>query len=271
MNRRSAVVSLCLIGFLWSVSGATAAPVASSGQNPVARDASRQGRPVSRAASELTDEATGTAMRLTRLRSGALQIDLESGNLEVRKTLHANGDFELVLRAEGDLFTAIRRGEHVRVGRHDRSVGFGARSIGDAELDQLQEVMAGSAAIRRFRALKSMLSPSSRHTVLGSAFETIDLIVGVLRGESPTLVADSTAPATAAMAFMDNGDDAEGPTCYASWKDEVVSAWGDLKACQNSFAWYNPTRELCGFEWVLRVESAWFKFLGCSAVPIKME
>jgi hypothetical protein len=35
--------------------------------------------------------------------------------------------------------------------------------------------------------------------------------------------------------------------------------------CVNDFAiWNVPMRNLCNFEFTLRVEAAWFEFLGCS-------
>ena len=42
-----------------------------------------------------------------------------------------------------------------------------------------------------------------------------------------------------------------------------------LQSCLNSFAVYNPMRQVCAFIWTLQVESAWFQFLSCSSFPVK--
>lgn len=271
MNRRSVVVVLCLVGGSWSPEAARAAVVDAAGRRPSTEVAARQGRPAPRPTPELTDERTGVAMRLTRMRSGALQVDLDAGHLEVRKTLYPNGDSDLTLRAEGDWLTVLRRGGHVRVDRNDRSVGFAARSLGDSELDQLQAVLSGSTAVRRFRAMRGMLSPATRRTVLGVSVDIIDCLIGVLSGERPAPSAETAAPAMTARTASEGCAGGDGPTCFESWKQEVVAAWKDYEDCVNSFSWYNPMREVCAFEWVLRVESAWFKFLGCSCIPMKVE
>jgi len=271
MNRRSVVVVLCLVGCSWRPAAALAAVADPPGPQRSAAASAPQGRLAARPTPELIDEATGAAMHLTRLRSGALQVDLEAENLEVRTTLHPNGDVDLTLRAEGDSCVVWRRGEHVRVGRNGRSVGFGARSLGDGELDQIQDVLSGSSAIRRFRAMKSTLSPATRRSVLGVSVAVIDLLIGVLKGEPPPPHVDAAAQSTSARASADSWEGGDGPSCFESWKQEVVGAWKDYEECINSFSWYNPMREVCAFEWVLRVESAWFKFLGCSCIPMKVE
>ena len=210
-------------------------------------------------------------MRLTRLPSGALQFDIDGGSMAVRKTLHPNGDFELALRGEGDQLTVVRRGEQVRVSRRNRSVDLGTESLGEADLDQLQQVMAGSTAIRRFRAMKSMLAPATRCTAPGAAVDIIDMLIGVLKGESPVPPPAATAPNATVVPYMNVEAEFGGPSCYDTWEAEVVSAWSSYVGCINSFPWYNAYREVCAFAWVLRAESAWFTFIGCSSLPIKQE
>jgi hypothetical protein len=210
-------------------------------------------------------------MRLTRLRSGALRLDIDSDNLQVRKTLHANGDFDLALRAADDLLTVVRRGERLRVLRRDRTVDVATASLAEGDLDRLQEQLAGSTAVRRFRAMKSMLAPPTRCTGLGAAVDLIDMLIGVLKGEPPSPGAAATAPRASAISAGEAQAEAGGPTCYEIWVAEVVEAWDDYEGCINSFVWYNPLREVCALAWVIRVESAWFRLIGCSSIPIKVE
>jgi hypothetical protein len=207
-------------------------------------------------------------MRLTRLRSGVLQVDIEGRNLEARKTVHANGDFELELRTNDDWFALERRGDRLSVSRRGRTVGVAAESLAEADLDQLQDLLAGSTALRRFRAMRNTLAPGTRATGLGSAVDIIDMMIGVLKGEAPMPI-EAVAPA--AMSAGGADADVAGPSCYETWLVEAVEAWNDYVACVYSFRWYNPLREVCAFAWVIRVESAWFRLIGCSSFPIKVE
>jgi len=271
MNVRRAL-PLCLAGLFLAASAAIAADRDPCRQMPTPQ----AGVPQSRyawggAVTHLIDDNTGTAMRLRRLPSGALEVDIDGDRLEVRKTLHANGDFDLAIRADDDLFAVARRGEHVRVSRRNRTVDLGTETLGEADLDQLQQLLAGSGAVRRFRAMRSMLAATTRRTGLGVAVDMIDMLIGVLKGEAPTPIPATTAPTVSAMSYVDGEAEFNGPSCYAVWEAEVIAAWNDYAECVYSFPWYSPLREVCAFAWVIRVESAWFRLIGCSSIPIKVE
>jgi hypothetical protein len=49
----------------------------------------------------------------------------------------------------------------------------------------------------------------------------------------------------------------------------VLQASYQLESCIASFAVYNPLRQVCAAVWILQIESAWFQFLSCSAIPLK--
>jgi hypothetical protein len=219
----------------------------------------------------VVDDSTGTTMRLSRLRSGALQVDIEGDRLEVRKTLHANGDFDLALRTDGDLLSVVGRDAHLRVSRRGQTVDLETASLAEGDLDRLQELLAGSTAIRRFRSMRSMLAVSTRRTGPGAAVDIIDMMIGVLKGEASIPRPPMAAPTVLAMSAEDPYAEMDGPTCYEAWVAEVAAAWVDYEGCVYSFAWYNPLREVCAFAWVIRVESAWFRLIGCSSFPLKLE
>ena len=60
-----------------------------------------------------------------------------------------------------------------------------------------------------------------------------------------------------------------GPTCYSEYEGEVIAAWDDFSQCVDDVKWYPGLQEVCAFTWLLRVESAWFRFIGCSSIPLK--
>jgi hypothetical protein len=49
----------------------------------------------------------------------------------------------------------------------------------------------------------------------------------------------------------------------------VVRAAAQMEQCMGQFGVWNPMRQVCAGVWTLQVESAWFSFLGCSAIPLK--
>jgi len=55
--------------------------------------------------------------------------------------------------------------------------------------------------------------------------------------------------------------------CYEKWEAEVIRAWDEYWACAEEYPTYKIWRDLCGFRWMLWVESAWFSFLKCAGSP----
>jgi hypothetical protein len=177
------------------------------------------------------------------------------------------------MRDHNDLLTVTRRAAQVSVVRRNRAVEFGVDALAETDLDQLQHLLAGSSAVRQFRALKSRLAAPTRGTVLGAAVAVIDAQLGVLNGEPPApiaMVPSAEGASVSAMTAVDGEAGGDPSTCYAQWEREVIAAWKDFEECAASFAWYNPVGNLCAFAWTLRAESAWFRFLSCSAIPVKV-
>ena len=269
MIRRA--ISWGLAGLLATAGAALAAEADPCRQVTPGRFGSPQSGHASRAATHVFDESTRTEMRLIRLGSDALQIDIDGDNLKVRKTLLANGDFDLALGTDDDLLTVIGRGTHLRVSRRGHTVDLAPEAITESDLNRIQQLMAGSTAIRRFRAMRGMLTHSSRRSGPGTAVDIIDVMIGVLKGEAPSPITAMAEPMASGESDLIAEPDPAGPSCYENWVTEVVAAWQDYEACVNSFAWYNPLREVCALAWVIRVESAWFRLIGCSSIPLKLE
>ncbi len=63
---------------------------------------------------------------------------------------------------------------------------------------------------------------------------------------------------------------AEG-TCYSEYEGEAIRSWDDYSQCIYDVRWYPGMQEVCAFTWLLRVESAWFRFIGCSSIPLRAD
>jgi hypothetical protein len=135
-------------------------------------------------------------------------------------------------------------------------------------LDLVQQVLAGSHAARAFRGVHQRLSPESRESAPGAALDNLDALLGILQGEPAAL--DRRAPARRDGGWRLARVAARvGPTCYSEYEGEVISAWDDFAQCVDDVKWFPGLQEVCAFTWLLRVESAWFRFIGCSSIPLK--
>jgi len=228
----------------------------------------RAGAPVY---AEIVDQETGGRMRATRLATGAIQFDVTGRDVRVRKTLDAQGSFEVVFTSGRDTLTLTHRSGVLRLVRAGCAVELDIASPVPDDLRAAHELLAGSDAVRQFRALRSMMAARTLRSSVGGGVAVIDALLSVIKGEAPVVQREPAGSGPVAPLVAFDGEFFDGPTCYEAWQGEVVAAWKDYTGCVLSFPWYDPMRELCAFAWILRVESAWFQFLGCSSVPFKRD
>lgn len=224
-------------------------------------------RPLERA--EVVDAGSGAELRLTARADGALQVSLAWRGLDVTKIVHANGDFHVRIAARQDLLVLVRTGNRLRVTRGGQTAPLFLDRADEDGLDRVQMVLAGSHAARTFRGVHRQLSSESRGSAPGVSLDNLDVLLGILYGEPG--VVDRRAPARRDAGWRLSrvvcGAD---PTCYSEYEGEVVRAWDDFAQCLEDVRWYPLLQEACAFTWLLRVESAWFRFLGCSSIPLKV-
>ena len=217
---------------------------------------------------EVTDEGTGAELRLTARVDGALRAALVWTELGVSKIVQANGDFHARIAWRQDGLVLVRTGSRLRVTRDGQTADLRLDRGDEDGLDLVQRVLAGSRAVRAFRGVYRRLSPESRESAAGVALDHLDALLGLLQGE-PAAV-DRRAPAR-----RDGGGRLSrvasriGPTCYSEYEEEVIRAWDDYVQCIDDVKWFPGLQEVCAFTWLLRVESAWFRFIGCSSIPMK--
>ena len=66
------------------------------------------------------------------------------------------------------------------------------------------------------------------------------------------------------------GEDGWAACESGEYEGEVVASWDDFSQCVDDVKWFPGLQEVCAFTWLLRVESAWFRFIGCSSIPLKV-
>jgi hypothetical protein len=132
-------------------------------------------------------------------------------------------------------------------------------------LDQVQQVLAGSRAMRAFRSLRSRLTAESLASAPGVSIDLVDVILGILHGDPG--VYDRRDPRTAGrFSRVSLAGDA---SCFPEYESDVTAAWDDFAQCCDDVKWFPGLQELCAITWLLKVESSWFRFIACSSIPLR--
>jgi hypothetical protein len=237
------------------------------GCSPVrAQSAQSEQRRLERA--EIVDAGSGAELRLRIRPGGALQASLTWLDLDVAKVSQANGDFHVRMAAPQDVLVLVRTEQRLRVTRNGQTAVLALDRADEDGLDLAQTVLAGSHAARMFRGVFRQLGEESRGSAPGASLDILDALLGILQGEPGAV--DRRAPAGRADGWRATrvACGAE-PTCYSEYAAEVTAAWDDYAQCIYDVRWYPGLQEVCAFTWLLRAESAWFRFIGCSSFPLK--
>lgn len=216
---------------------------------------------------ELVDERTGAQLRLTARANGAVQVRMTWPDFDFRKVMQPNGDFTLLLAGSHDVLTLIRTGDRLRVTRNGKTAVLKHTQVDEAGLEHVQQVLAGSRAMRMFRALHGRLSQDTLASVPGIIVDVTDVQVGVLQGDGGVLER-RRAKTRGRMAQAGLGGRNQ---CYDDWESDVMTAWVELEDCVNDTKWVPGGPEVCAFVWTVQVEGAWFKYLSCCSFPLKIE
>jgi hypothetical protein len=218
--------------------------------------------------SDVVDAGTGARLRLTARPGGALQASLDWTDLEVRKVMQPSGDFHVRVAGRGDLVVFVRAGNRLRISRNGHTAASMVDQADEDGLDQVQHVLAGSRALRQFRGLFGRLGEETLGTAPGVAIDNLDALIGILLGE-PTAVERRNPRAETAAARLSFVTCRADGNCFTAYVNEVVPAWDDFTQCVDDVRWFPGMQEVCAFVWLLRVESAWFHFIGCSSIPLR--
>ena len=258
----SRVIGACVMGWILTASGAIAGTPAVVATYAPRCEQSPQQR-LER--SELVDAATGAELRLTRRSNGALQTSLTWSDLDVRKVVQSNGDFSLRLAGRHDILVMERTGERLRVMRNGQTAVLLLNQSDEDGLDQVQQVLAGSRAMRAFRSLRSRLTAESLASAPGVSIDLVDVILGILHGDPG--VYDRRDPRTAGR--FSRASLAGDASCFPEYESDVTAAWDDFAQCCDDVKWFPGLQELCAITWLLKVESSWFRFIACSSIPLR--
>jgi hypothetical protein len=218
----------------------------------------------------VTDDGNGADLKLTARRSGGVQASLTWTDLDVAKVVQANGDFHARIAARQDVLVIVRTGSRLRVTRNGQTAVLQLDRADEEGLDLVQTVMAGSHAARMFRGIHRELSAETRDSAPGVALGHLEALLAILQGD-PGALDRRAPPGRDAGVRLSRTSCCAQATCYSEYEGEVIRAWDDYSQCIYDVRWYPGMQEVCAFTWLLRAESAWFRFIGCSSIPLRVE
>ncbi len=219
------------------------------------------------------DTLTDAVFFFSRAADGGVRMQVKAADLEVDKTVYADGRFVMQVEAGEDRLAVAfgTTGMEVTRGTEHGHLDF-ARAA-DAEWLQIRMMLAGSRALRLFRLLACTLDPATLKKPAGAAMRASDAFLGYLDGDVGAVarLGNQFRAERSARLLKVLAED-EGPNpCYDKYQAMVVAAADEYNGCRKSFSWYSPWQAACIGNWTLQAESAWFQFLACSAVPLKLE
>jgi hypothetical protein len=215
------------------------------------------------------------SMSVERDPTGSPVIKFEAGGVEVRKVVQSDGRFQLQIRTADDHVVLTGDPGLLTFSRRGRTEVVRLNNLQDGAFDRARTLLADSRATRQFRAMAYGLSPSEASSPAGAGLQLTATFLSLLDGDVGAVKrlagrgTASTGVAPAGTVTATSDEELDGSTCFQRFQGEVVSAWEDFEVCCIRFGFLFPLVDLCAFEWVLRVESAWFQFLGCSSFPVR--
>ena len=235
---------------------------------PASAGPSRELRPV-RATQDAAE--LGFTAGVSASADGALVVTAHAAGLNVEKHVYGDGLFSVLLafgRADKVVISGDIDGIAVASGREP---AVRLRPGTDREIEQknrrVRSWLAASPAIDRFRQLVEVLDRQDARGAEALSLRATGALVGELLGDpgAARRFGRSIAPRGAGLRLAQQYTQ----SCWDVYNRLVNNAAWQLESCIASFASYNPLRQVCAFVWVMQVESAWFQFLSCSAVPLK--
>ena len=268
------VVALIVFGYPFTCAAANGPSVGAFPQCVAVSGAAPARTPAARTSQVGHDGTVDADFSFSRTRDGAARITLKAGDLQMDKTVYADGRFQIRLVAGDDEVSAALGPWSLDVERGNRQIHVDIGQAVDEDWLHVKTLLAGSRALRLFRMLAYSLDAATLRSPGGASVQASDAILGYLDGDVAAVwrLGEQMRAARAARVRKASLHEDDGPNeCYEKSEAAVVAAANDYGACRKTFNWYSPWQAGCIAVWTLQAESAWFQFLACSAIPIKTE
>ena len=226
------------------------------------RRAGQSGSAVQRAAQVTRNDRADVTFEIRPAAGGSIEVSGRSGELQVKKTVQANGETVLELSTPSDKVTFMVTGQLTSISRGGTTVELPRTAASSDAADRGRRLLADSKAMLRFRAVNAALIDADDRSPASLAFITSDAVAGLLAG-------DVGAPRRIARFMADRGLSkvrraAMAIDCFTLMEQRMTDAWVDYVGCVGSVLGMSYWQDLCAYRWVVQSESYWFSFIGCS-------
>ncbi len=219
------------------------------------------------------DARTDASFFFSLAADGGIRVTARAGELEVDKVVYRDGRSVVVLKAGADRVSVAVNVVTVEVERGDEQRRLDVLKAGDEEWLQVRVMLAGSKALRLFRALASSFDPSTLKTPAGAAVVLSDAVLGYLDGDLGAISRLTRQMRAAVQArikpvrLTSGGQESE-KDCWHTYEGETMHAMDDYDSCMAMFKWYDPRRAACLTVWTLQAEVAWAELISCAGLHV---
>jgi hypothetical protein len=208
----------------------------------------------------------GLTVGVSATNDGGMLLSASAGDLSFRKVVYADGRYQAQIEQGRDRIAFAGSEGRIVVTYGSRSLTLSADQD-DQQPGRVRALIVSSPALRQFRRLVAQLEATGDVStellglrVTGAIVSELDGDDGAVRRLSRELRSKFTATMRKVRLRA---------SCYDSYQALVVQAAAQMEQCMGQFSVWNPMRQVCAGVWTLQVESAWFSFLSCSAIPLK--
>jgi hypothetical protein len=191
---------------------------------------------------------------------GAAALDVSLGDTLFKKRVYPDGRLSFDLVSGKNHVTIAVANDTVQISNDRKNVTLDFTTAGDDQFLKVRELLANSKALRQFRRFTAALEASDDEDMAVASVLVSSALVGMLDGDLGAPERIGRRLTKKQREGVRNASMVMG--CYANYEAELMTAWNDMWLCIESVsALY---RDLCGYRWVVWVESAWFAFLRCT-------
>jgi hypothetical protein len=258
------------------------------------------GGPRDAAAASRIDEVTYS---VRRGHDGTIALTAAVADVIVRKTVSPDGQAAVTVERDGDLVSIVSARTTIVVSRGPDSVLVNVVGGHDEQLSRVRQLLLGSAAVRGFRTVATVLDESGSQSPEKLALRFTGALVAQLDGEEgavrrlsrelqasygrphardvrpglremalslpqdadPTTSRGSAPSAARESVSAESQARATPADCWRRYQAGVLKIAETLEASLSSFSFVNPMRLVCSFVFLMQVESLWVTYLSESS------
>ncbi|MBI4478009.1 MAG: hypothetical protein HY654_12600 [Acidobacteria bacterium] len=218
--------------------------------------------------SKARTKAPDWTMALRPVADGGYVFEAGVDRLRVTKHTKSAGATMIRITDGSDAIKVDVDPKTITVAARGRSVTITMAEATHTSIGALKRLIDDSAVARAFHTAVLRELDRVPQRTLHTQLMITDALLRSLAGDESTInrfrkvLVGPPSPTISSVKF--------GQSCYSTWEAEVMRAYDELWNCHNELTGIRGVLwQLCNFRFFLWVDSAWFSFLACSALPLR--